>query len=242
MIPEGHGVIYRLTFGNGKVYIGQTSRPFWARLNDHAILVGGNKNSKLYNGWRKHGLESADVIFVCSIRFLNEFEAHFISEYDSFDSGYNATRGGEGGPLRTPECAAKLKATLANKLATDPQFKESLSNRMSTSIKKYHSDPANKAEHRATLLRIHDDPEYKDNLKRHIANQWKDPVIRMKRQTKHAVKVNGKLYGSFRKAIDGLGIFIPDGGGFRYRLKNEGSSSIEVDGVMYHFEIAGPGF
>lgn len=108
------GYIYRLTFRNGKVYIGLTERPFEERLKEHRWAAKRVK-TKLYNGWRKHGDPiAAEVIFVCRLRDLYEFEIQFIAEYDSHRNGYNSTKGGDESPAKSPESRAKQRAIWMN--------------------------------------------------------------------------------------------------------------------------------
>lgn len=119
--PDDRGCIYLLTFGNGKVYVGQT-RNFTSRMTGHSKAAESFK-SKVYNGWRKHGLISSEIIFECRIEDMSKYEVHFISQYDSFHNGYNSTPGGEASPLSDPEVRERHYHRMVA-MNADPVFRE----------------------------------------------------------------------------------------------------------------------
>lgn len=99
------GVIYKILFPNGKVYVGQT-KDFQERQKQH-YTTSLNTNIKLpvYNAIRKYGWENLqwEIIDECKTQAeLNEKEKYWISFYHSYckdkkhNNGYNATIGGEG--------------------------------------------------------------------------------------------------------------------------------------------------
>jgi group I intron endonuclease len=86
---------------NGKVYIGFDSA--WpSRQKTHYYKSNSNKSShfQLHHAIRKYGWESFDweVIYQSKDRehTLKIMEPLFIEQYNSFESGYNQTLGGEG--------------------------------------------------------------------------------------------------------------------------------------------------
>ena len=96
--------IYKATnIITGKCYIGFDSN--WpARKTKHLFDVV-NPNSKSYNcnfyrALRKYGIENFtwEILYqsLDGPHCLNTMESHFISEYNSFQKGYNMTKGGEG--------------------------------------------------------------------------------------------------------------------------------------------------
>lgn len=98
------GCIYMRTSPSGKSYIGLTSFAENKRWKQH-VSDAYNKNSPNYNtplcrSIRKYGPES----FVCTIlednisdpNYLKEREVYWISRYNTFQKGLNATRGGDG--------------------------------------------------------------------------------------------------------------------------------------------------
>ena len=78
---------------NDQVYIGQTSRNITIRWKEH---VRGS-NSLLHNAIHKYGIEHfwIEEIEQCDDSLLDDRERFWISKYNSFDNGYNATLGGQ---------------------------------------------------------------------------------------------------------------------------------------------------
>lgn len=91
--------IYKITnLVNNKVYIGQ-STDIERRWRNHRARYT-TCNSILYQAIRKYGLEnfSFEIVEECGENFLNEREKYWVSYYNSFEEGYNATIGGNGQP------------------------------------------------------------------------------------------------------------------------------------------------
>lgn len=91
------GVIYKMTFPNNKVYIGQTI-DFNRRMNRYKIL-DCKSQKKLYNALKKYNWTDIQCEIICqcdNINELNEKETELIKEYNSRDSnyGYNISAGG----------------------------------------------------------------------------------------------------------------------------------------------------
>lgn len=85
---------------NDKVYIGQTIDTLASRFSKHKYEAKNYKqeNLPLHSAMRKYGPEHFTINLVeeCEIDELNEREMYYISYYDSYNNGYNATIGGEG--------------------------------------------------------------------------------------------------------------------------------------------------
>lgn len=86
---------------NDKVYIGQSICGASARFKQHvsSALRGDTSCPALYNAMRKYGVEN----FYYEIlehnvpnELLNDREVFYVSKYDSYHHGYNATTGGDG--------------------------------------------------------------------------------------------------------------------------------------------------
>ena len=93
------GIIYIITNDfNSKVYIGQTKRTLEERwkehkrekcsINEHNMLI---KRAILKYGEQHFKLKELER---CAIEDLNAREIYYISLYDSYKNGYNATIGG----------------------------------------------------------------------------------------------------------------------------------------------------
>lgn len=114
--------IYRCTFPNGKMYIGQTYREFQERQYEHIrkskIKTENGYNYPFYRAIRKYGVENLiwDILDCASSQEeLNEKEKYWISYYNTYtksknSNGYNQTLGGEGqnGLVHTNESKNKI--------------------------------------------------------------------------------------------------------------------------------------
>lgn len=97
------GYIYKITNKiNGKCYIGQTSKFYKKRWNEHKNTAFNKSkisyNYPLYKAFRKYGVSNFEfkVIEKCEIQNLNKREMYWISYFDSYNKGYNQNLGGEG--------------------------------------------------------------------------------------------------------------------------------------------------
>lgn len=91
---------------NHHIYIGQ-SRNIEKRWNNHKRVKEEEKHA-IHRAIDKYGIEnfSFDIIEKCEPDKLNEREIYWISKYNSYERGYNETRGGQG-------FAATVKLTLS---------------------------------------------------------------------------------------------------------------------------------
>lgn len=94
--------VYKLTFPNGKIYIGMSccgKQGVLGRYNQHRLLAEKGKELPVYRAWRKHGAPKYTVISFYKDRIdcINA-EIAYISSHRSAckDYGYNLTGGGEG--------------------------------------------------------------------------------------------------------------------------------------------------
>lgn len=98
------GIIYKITFPNEKVYIGQTMYDLEKRKKQHKnVMNKKNNNQIVYKAMKKFGWENLkwDIIDYADTREeLNEKEVYWIEKYQSYikfknSNGYNATLGGD---------------------------------------------------------------------------------------------------------------------------------------------------
>lgn len=114
-----NGFLYRLTFPNGKAYIGITTRTVAARFYGHVQFSRiGKKPCAVHMAIRKYGADAVNVetLAVGKWGYLTELESKAISAFNSkAPFGYNLTDGGEGaiGVVRSVETRGKISA--ANK-------------------------------------------------------------------------------------------------------------------------------
>lgn len=94
--------IYKITNTvNNQSYIGQSVH-IEARWQEHVreAIHESNLTKKLYIAMREYGIEqfTFEVLEECELnqKILDEREKYWIEYYDSFNNGYNSTRGGQG--------------------------------------------------------------------------------------------------------------------------------------------------
>lgn len=89
--------IYKITnLINNKIYIGKTVRSLHERWLEHCRCTDTSR--PLYRAFHKYGLDNFkfEPIEECSLEQINERERYWISYYDTYHNGYNATIGGDG--------------------------------------------------------------------------------------------------------------------------------------------------
>ena len=105
--------IYKATnIINTKVYIGFTSKDLRYRKSQHKKAT---TNSHFHNAIKKYGFD----VFAWEILYQSKekdycllvMEPHFITEYDSFNIGYNMTLGGDNNPMYHEHCRLNLSET-----------------------------------------------------------------------------------------------------------------------------------
>ena len=97
------GIIYKATFPNNKIYVGQTIRTLEQRKKDHYRATKNKKNKNynypLYRAIRKYGWDNLKweiIDYGENKKELEEKEIYWIEYYNSFKKGYNSTVGGDG--------------------------------------------------------------------------------------------------------------------------------------------------
>ncbi|ABT13734.1 hypothetical protein MT325_M180L [Paramecium bursaria chlorella virus MT325] len=90
ILAEKTGLIYKISFTNGKVYIGQTSRSVFSRGAEHLRQSSGC--IKLKNAFNKYGHDDCTMEILkdnIPVEYLDFFENKYIDQYDSIKNGYN---------------------------------------------------------------------------------------------------------------------------------------------------------
>ena len=104
--------IYKITNKiNGKVYIGQSVNIF-KRWSVHGNMNRvTNKSQVISKAIHKYGIESFtfEVLELCTKELLNSREIYWVSKFNSYKVGYNATSGGD-----SPIESVTSKLTLEN--------------------------------------------------------------------------------------------------------------------------------
>lgn len=85
---------------NDNVYIGKTEFSIEKRFKEHCHDIDKRdfEVRPLYRAMKKYGIEhfSIEKIEECNSSNANEREKYWITQYDSYHKGYNATIGGDG--------------------------------------------------------------------------------------------------------------------------------------------------
>ena len=154
------GFIYKVTNDiNEKVYIGQTAFSIEERFAEHCKdrLQEKSKHRPLYNAMNKYGIEHFKIekIEECSIDMLSEREIYWIAYYNSYENGYNATRGGEGTRTINYNEIAETYLKLKNKEQTAKECNCSVST-VSNVCKMFNIETFSNCSGRA-VIRIDDD-------------------------------------------------------------------------------------
>jgi group I intron endonuclease len=95
-------IIYKATnILNNKLYVGKTKYTLEKRKYFH---LKNKSKSKFHKAMDKYGIENFiwEIICQCStLDELNDKEKYYIKFYDSIEKGYNLTKGGDGGDVRS---------------------------------------------------------------------------------------------------------------------------------------------
>lgn len=113
------GVLYKMTFPNGKVYVGIT--------NDFARRMRAHKSASLKyqqpvcRAIAKHGWSniSREIIVIGPYHYIRQLESSAIVIFNArIPDGYNVGEGGEFAPSLAPEVRAKISKANAGKKVT----------------------------------------------------------------------------------------------------------------------------
>ena len=174
---------------NNKKYIGQTLN-FKKRKKDHICNAKDNKiNTHLYLAMRKYGIENFkfDILEEVKKEELNDKEIYYIKKYDTFNTGYNMTNGGENVTLNNHEVRKKISNTVKK------QWEDGLYNYRKTNIKKAITVAHKNASKRAK--KMWENEELKKQISKKISKKLSKPII--------AYNKNEELmFESYQKAID----------------------------------------
>lgn len=113
------GLLYKAISPSGKVYIGITTSTLQKRIKQHFYFArsGKAKNHKFANALLKYGDKILWEIITKDVplKKLCEMEVEFIDIFDSYNSGYNSTTGGEESFGRILSDATKRKISKSHK-------------------------------------------------------------------------------------------------------------------------------
>lgn len=109
-----NGKIYKITNKiNNKVYVGQTTQSLKERFQRHCWGTTNNDkhhfNMAIKQAIKKYGKENFIIELIEEVETakLDEREVYWISFYDSYNNGYNCTKGGQNGATVQPKLSWK---------------------------------------------------------------------------------------------------------------------------------------
>jgi group I intron endonuclease len=164
-----YGIIYAIYFPNDKLYIGQTIRTLYTRIQEHKLK---SKNSTLlvHKAINKYGFENINyevIDYAYSFEELNELEKYYISKFESFfetNKGYNMTLGGEGsnGYVYTTEDRLKMSEIQKEYRKNNPEEAQKQSERL---IQYYKDNPDKAIQHGLKIKKLYsENPEIIDKI------------------------------------------------------------------------------
>lgn len=166
---------------NGKVYIGQTTKPLRKRVIQH--MTNSRPNTKchktyFHNALNKYGIQNFDLTIVercCSVEELDEREIYWIAYYNSTNKqyGYNIDSGGSKGKitkrLSTEHKQKLLEANLGKHRS------ESTKKQLSNTHKTKWKDPEFRRAHISSIMKIagiNKKPIYQYSLSGQFIQKW----------------------------------------------------------------------
>jgi len=155
--------LYKLTFPNGKVYIGQTVRKMQVRFNQHKTAASRGSLLAVYCAWRKHGEPSVLILGEYpDVESLNCAEISAIKDQNTVSPyGYNISIGGNAAPSKSPLVAAKIAAAArGRKIDNTPRRQE-------------------------IARELWQSEEYRGKMSASLKSVWKDPEYRHAQSQKH---------------------------------------------------------
>ena len=193
------GIIYMYeNSSSGKVYIGQTVHPE-KRKKRHKKA---GSNTKFHNAINKYGFDHFEYTILqenIPEQELDDLEKYYISIFDSMNSGYNMTEGGDFTPSKNPEAAEKISKAIQKQIKEgihkflDKEFRENQNKRIRKEVAEgthnFITDhPMKKTENRdAQSKRLRENnpniKRIKDGTHQFLENNpMKDPILLNKAQ------------------------------------------------------------
>ena len=127
------GILYLLTFANGKQYIGVTESDYVSRrMGQHRYQARRGSRLPIYCAWRAHGEPSIEVLGNFSGPDLYAAEIEAIAAHKTqLPNGYNILAGGQRSPALCPDVQKKISEALSARYANDPALRDACRARLS---------------------------------------------------------------------------------------------------------------
>tara|TARA_Y100000389_G_scaffold108844_1_gene105946 strand:- start:1250 stop:2026 length:777 start_codon:yes stop_codon:yes gene_type:complete len=119
---RGHGIVYKITPNEavsktGKTgYVGITTLSPKQRLKEHVAISSGCH--AIHAALKKHGVRNFTFEVLeaeVPIDRLREAEKKWVAVFDTYERGYNLTRGGEDNPMNNPDTREKHRKVMSSR-------------------------------------------------------------------------------------------------------------------------------
>ena len=127
---------------NNKIYFGIASCSLSKRKAKHKYSVNAGSKVKFHNAIRFHGLENFEWTIILSGLTKDEacrLEIEYIEKFNTFKTGYNSTKGGEGAFGYKWDKELHKKYTEERKSRITPEFRKKQSETLKKAYKEYES-------------------------------------------------------------------------------------------------------
>lgn len=174
------GTLYKLTFPNGKSYIGITKHSIEHRIKIHIRPSRGGRRLAVYDAIRKYGEDSfkVQILAIAHPDDLPRLEIDAIREHATFGiNGYNMTGGGEG--------------TLGRSFAVSNETKAKISKITKGRIGKPISDEAKQKLRDANLGKKHSE-ESKEKISHSLTGKQKGKITSEATKAKISASLKGR--------------------------------------------------
>jgi len=133
------GTIYSIVCKvNGKRYIGQTIKTVGERWRGHIQESKSKSHRPLYRAIKKYGVSMFTVREIetnIPAEQLSEREIYWIEQFDTFNSGYNLTTGGEESKAIREDVKQSISASMQGLIRSDEQIEKTRNSLRGRNIK-----------------------------------------------------------------------------------------------------------
>lgn len=190
-----NGLVYKASSPSDNVYIGITITSLKERIRIHLRSVNNGSNLPFHNAIRKYKMKNIKWEIIDTAETwekLCELEIKYIAEFDSYNNGYNLTKGGEGtfGLKHNEEWCARNSKIRKN-------FFKNLQNREMQSLankKAHENNPMQAVEHSKFMEKLYKKESAREKTADGMRKYLDDP----KNREVHSIQRGAKLFYVFK--------------------------------------------
>jgi len=205
-----YGSIYKISFPNGKHYIGLNTTSLEQRTKQHKQSAKSGSSKYLYNSIRKYNmvdnLELIEIDTADTKDELCEKEIQYIQEYNSYymnGNGYNMTYGGEGvnGYVYTEEDRQQISEAQKTRYKNNPDAGKEQSERLR---RHYENNPEARQQISEAQKTRFEKPEARQKMSEAQKTRFDNPEARRKISEAQIARLKDNPEAR-RKTSDGKG-------------------------------------